>query len=107
MNTSTRWKQLERDAAQALGGERVTEHWTLFRKRPDVVAPLPDGARLVIDCKAHRRHAHHRHLEKVQGEYCHPGDVPAIVTREYGERAYIAVPLEWLAALLNQWRARP
>jgi hypothetical protein len=99
---SERWKQLERDAANTLGGRRVVEDWTLYRQRPDVLVTVGDK-RLVIDCKAFKRHAHHRHLDKVQSLYCgHPGDVPGVVTREPGQRAYIAVPLEFLAELLKK-----
>ena len=105
--TSRRWKDLERMAAEALGGERVTVPWQLFKARPDVVAPLPEG-RLVVECKQYARHAHHRHIEKCVSLYCdHAGDVPCLVTRENGSgKAFITVPLSFLAELLNARRGR-
>ena len=66
---------------------------------------LPDGARLVVDCKAYERFAHHRHLDKIESVYCHPGDVPCLVSREPGKSAYACVPLAFLARLLERWRA--
>jgi hypothetical protein len=100
---ASRWKQLERDTAAALGGRRVTEPWFLFNERPDVVVPLSDGRRLVIDTKAHKRFAHHSMLEGIQRKYCQPGDVPCLVSkheRQTGE--YATIPLAFLAGLLKR-----
>ena len=104
---SARWKDLERYAATQLHGERVTEHWTLFRKRPDVLVPLPDDRRLVVDCKAHARHSIMRHVDKVQREYCTTGaDIPCVVIREPRGEAMATVPLVFLAGLIQRLRQR-
>ena len=103
MPRSKRWKALERDTAEALGGRRVTEPWDLFNERPDVLVDLPDGKRLVIDCKALRRFAHHSMLEGIQRKYCQPGDVPCLVSkheRQTGE--YATIPMDFLAELLRR-----
>lgn len=103
MTVSTRWKRLESYAADLLGGRRVIEDWTLFRRRPDVIV---SDFRLVIDAKAFKHFSLHRHLDKVQSEYCTPGDVPCVVTREPGDApAYITVPLAYFADLLNELRS--
>ena len=100
--TSKRWKDLERLAAEALGGERVVTPWQLFKARPDVVAPLPEG-RLIVECKQYARHAHHRFLEKCTSLYCdHTGDIPCLITRENGHgEAYASVPLDFFSKLLT------
>jgi hypothetical protein len=100
---SRRWATLETATAEALGGERVTEPWFLFNERPDVVADLPDGGRLVCDCKAYQKFSHHTLLEAVQSKYCQPGDMPALVTKAHGQvGAFVTVPLDLLAALLKR-----
>lgn len=103
-----RWKALEQATADALGGERVTTPWFLFNERPDVVVGLPGALRLIVDCKAYRRFAHHTLLEAVQSKYCEPGDVPALVTKAQGQRgAYATIPLDFLAGLLDRIRRKP
>ncbi len=106
-STSKRWKALERDTATALHGRSITEPWQLFRERPDVVVDLPHGRRLVIDAKAYQRFAHHTLLDAVREKYCEPGDVAALVTKAAGQRgAYITLPLEFVAEILNHWRSQ-
>ena len=102
---SRRWAALEIATATALSGERVVEPWFLFNERPDVVATLPGGGRLVVDCKAYKRFSHHALLEAVQTKYCQPGDVPALVTKTPGQRgAFVTIPLEVLSGLLERIR---
>ncbi len=101
---SSRWKDLERHTAAALGGERVTTPWDLFQSRPDV---LVCDFGLVCDCKAYNRFAHHRLMENIKAKYCKPGEVPVLVTKEAGQHgAFATVPLEFLAELLNSERTR-
>jgi hypothetical protein len=103
MKRSKRWKTLERDTAEALGGRRVVEDWTLFKERPDV---LVDDFRLVVDAKAYARFAHHALLDAVRRKYCQPGDVPVLVTKHAGQvGAYVTVPIDFLASLMNQVRS--
>ncbi len=104
MKRSTRWKELERVTAKALGGRRVVTPWQLFEPRPDVVV---EDMGLVIDCKAYRRFAHHALLDDVQRRYCKPGQIPALVTKAQGQRgAYVTIPLDYLAHLLNAKRGK-
>jgi len=101
---SKRWKALERTAAEKLKGRRITEHWTLFRERPDVVVP---DFRLVCDCKAYERFSHHTMLETVKEKYCGPGDIPVLVSksaRQTGE--CITIPLDFFATLLDTLRSK-
>lgn len=99
---STRWKSLERTAAEKLGGRRVVEPWNLFRERPDVVV---SDLHLVAECKAFRAFRHHTILDRVRDKYCKPGDQPVLITkseRQQGE--YITLGLDFFSDLLNEIR---
>ena len=100
---SKRWAQLERDTAAILDGRRVVEDWRLFHERPDVVVDLADGRRIVIDCKAYQRFAHHNLLEACQAKYCDGADIPALVSKAAGQRgAYTTLPIGFLAELIRE-----
>jgi hypothetical protein len=101
MRHSTRWKSLERDTADVLGGRRVVEDWTLFRERPDCVV---DDFDIVVDAKAYNRFSHHRLIENCERKYCGSSQTPCLVTREPGRRAYATIPLTFLGELLNRIR---
>jgi len=100
---SRRWKQLERDAARALGGKRVPRWLDFGVSAPDV---LVEAFCLVVDAKAHKKFAHHTLLEAVRTKYCEREQVPCLVTkgaRQIG--AYATVPLDFLAELLAEVRS--
>ena len=100
---STRWKQLERDAARALGGVRVPRWLDFGVSAPDV---LVEDFHLVVDAKAHRRFSHHRLLENVKSKYCERDEVPCLITKSERQRGEcVTVPLDFLAGLLNRVRA--
>jgi len=99
---SERWKDLERHTADTLGGRRVVEDWRLFHERPDVVVPLADGRRLIIDCKAYKRFSHHALIENCRAKYCDGDDVPCLVSKHSGQRgAFITLPLDFVGKLLT------
>lgn len=100
---SERWKTLERDVAAALGGRRIVEPWFLFRERPDVVKDLPNGGRLIIDCKAFKKSAANTLLESTKAKYCTaPDDIPVAIIKTPGRSMAVAIiPLDFLAELLN------
>lgn len=100
--TSQRWKDLERHAARALGGERVQRWLDFGQSAPDV---LVKDFGLVIDCKAHARFSHHALMQNIERKYCDAGELPVLVTKhskQIGE--YVTVPLAFLAALLAEIR---
>ena len=98
---SQRWKDLERTAARKLVGRRVIRE-DFFEVAPDVLCP---DFGLVVDCKAHRRFAHHSRLDEVREKYCKPGEIPALVTKAEGQRGeYITLPLDFVAGILNRLR---
>ena len=100
--SSNRWKTLERTTANILGGERVTESWTLFNTRPDVLVPLPNDRRMVCECKAYKRFSHHKLIETCQAKYCTGNDVPALITKHAGQHGeYITLPLQFVSELLK------
>ena len=101
---STAWKDLERSAADALNGQRVTTPWQLFEERPDVVASLPDGRKLVIECKYRTKFSHHSILDDCATRYCQGDDVPVLVTKHHGQAgAYATLPLEFVSTLLKHY----
>lgn len=99
---SQRWKSLERTAARKLRGERVVrEH--MFVKAPDGI--VPDFG-LIIECKAYRAFAHHTIIEDARRKYCRDGEHVALVTKHAGQQGeYITLPLDFVAALLDEVRA--
>lgn len=98
---SERWKSLERNAAKALGGRRHVR-WFRFEKAPDVEVP---DFNLIVDCKAYRRFSHHGLLDTLKKKYCQHDDIPALVTKHEKQiGAYVTVPLDFLAGLLNEVR---
>jgi len=102
MSTSTRWKALERDVAEVLGGRRIHRRWDLFESAPDVVV---EDFGIIADCKAYRRFAHHTLLDTVAQKYCNENETPALVTKAHGQHgAYITVPLEFFRQLLAEIR---
>ena len=103
--SSERWKDLERHVADTLGGVRVVEDWTLFRQRPDVIVQLPDTRRMVVECKAYQKFAHHTLIEGCQAKYCGSNDIPALATKAAGQRgAFITLPLQFVSELLETKR---
>jgi hypothetical protein len=98
---SARWKALERDAAEALGGQRVHRDWLAFEKAPDVLVPDMDW---LCECKAYAKFSHHRLLETAQRKYAGPGEQVVLVTREPSRPAYATLPLSVLAELVSAYR---
>ena len=100
-NRSTRWKDLERTVAAALGGRRIVRQ-DLFESAPDVVIT---DAGLLAECKAYRKFKHHSLLETAQRKYGHLGKTVILVTKaERQVGACATVPLSFLADLLNEVR---
>ena len=100
---STRWKQLERDAARALGGVRVPRWLDFGQSAPDV--EVRDFG-LIIDCKARKAFSHHSLIHNIVNKYCEPGEVPCLITKSDRQRGeYVTIPLDFLGNLLNQLRA--
>jgi len=102
---SMAWKDLERSAADALGGERVTTPWFLFEERPDAVASLPDGRRLIIEAKYRQKMWHHSVLNDCQTRYCQGDDVPCLITKSHNQvGAYCTLPMDFVSELLKHYR---
>ncbi|MDZ4857748.1 MAG: hypothetical protein SGI88_02105 [Candidatus Hydrogenedentes bacterium] len=98
-----RWKDAEREAAEALGGTRVIRQWNLFESAADVL--VPDFG-LVCDCKAYRRFSIHTLIDTVKRKYCGRGETPALVTKSQGQHgAYITLPMDYVGGLLDELRA--
>jgi hypothetical protein len=102
--SSTRWKDLERTAARALGGKRVPRWLDFGQSAPDVIV---EDFHLVVDAKAHRRFSHHTLMANIESKYCEPGETPVLVTKAEKQRGeYACVPLHFLAELLDEVRSQ-
>lgn len=101
---SQAWKALEREAAEALGGKRVSRGDDFSRSDVDVV--VPDFPLLRVDCKYRKAHAHHSLLDEVVEKYC-PTDeqIPVLVTKHHRQQgANVTITLVFFASLLDNTR---
>lgn len=104
---SQRWKQLERDTAEALGGRRVVRGGDFSVSDVDVI--VEDLPHLKVDCKAYAKFAHHTLVDEIRERYCKAeSDEPVLVTK--GSRqtgANVTISLAHFSELLRvyrQWR---
>ncbi len=100
---SQRWKDLERATAKALGGNRILRGSDFSKSEPDV--DIEDMPRLKVDCKAHKRFAHHTLLQEVKEKYCkRKNDIPILVTKhEHQVGACVTISLDFFSELLEEW----
>ena len=102
MAKTQQWKQLEREVAEILGGERI------IRKSYSEVAPdvdVKDFPTLKIDSKRYQRFRIFSLWRKVKEKYCEPADHPVLAIRESGKHNILAViDIHLLGALLNNIR---
>ncbi len=99
------WKALEKDVAKVLRGKRVSRGSNWGFSTVDI--RVKDIPLLKIDCKKRKNHAGHSLMREIERKYCtKPGDLPLLVTKEYGPSPmYAAVPLALFADLLEVTRA--
>ncbi len=107
MARSNAWKNLEKEIALELRGERVSRGADFSVKSVDV--KVHDFPFLKIDGKYRQRWSHHKFLDDIVEKYCEePGDIPILVTKHPRLRgAYVSLPLESFAIFLDalrEWR---
>lgn len=89
MHTST-WKQLERDTAEVLKGERVSRGANF--SQIDVDVKIPDFPSFKIDSKRYKRFSIFSLYELVKSKYCKkPTDKPILVIRQSNKHFVLAV----------------
>jgi len=99
--TSARAARLERDAAKALGSERV-KRWGRKISAPDVKAvPLPNGVVLGAECKSRKRLPSVVVAALKQAAKYFPGAVALAVVRQKGGRAIACLDLDAFARLVG------
>lgn len=99
------WKELEKKAAAALGGERIRRDLDYGQSNYDVL--VPDFDFLRVDAKYRQRHAHHSLIEEIREKYCKDGGYPVLVTKHRGShREYVSCDLSLFAALLEMIRRK-
>ena len=103
MKQSTRWKELERVAAQKLGGRRVPRWLDFGMSAPDVIV---EDFGLILDCKAHRTFSFHSLMNAIRDKYCERAtDVPCLITKSERQRGeFVTLPLDYFAGLLDAVR---
>jgi len=105
MAKSQAWKDLEREVARRLGGERNLKrslNWAV--EDHDVsVKDFP----WKVDCKYRTRPwRHHYYVKEIKVKYCKGDEVPVLVTRSKGEHgAYVTMTLSDFAGLITAFRA--
>lgn len=104
MPRSKAWKSLEKEAAKALKGQRVSRGDDFGKSDIDVY--LIDLPFVKIDAKYRASHAHHTLLKEIEEKYCkHPADVPVLVTKHHNQRgSNVTVPMYFFAELIKAFR---
>lgn len=84
----TPWKQLERDAAEALGGKR---HVRLDRGEVAADVDMPAGSPFTVECK-YRKNLPKLLIEGLrQAAGYAPGKLPLLVVKQRGQKGALAV----------------
>jgi len=101
MSHTNTWKQLERDTATVLGGERVTRGANFGSK--DVDVKISDFPSFKVDTKRYKRFRVFSLFDLVKKKYCKkPQDKPILIIRESNRKYVLAViDLDLLGQLLN------
>jgi hypothetical protein len=100
------WKRLERTIGKLFGGERVKRMGDFSVSATDVI--LHDLRHIKIDCKLRQRFMHHSLFNEINERYCkNDGEIPLLVTKEYGKYRYlVSVDAEFFAVLLDAYREK-
>jgi len=98
---SQQWKAVERAAAAALKGQRISRGDNFSREDVDVI--VADFPELRIDCKYRVKHAHHTFMREIEEKYItEPGQEPVLITKHHRqEGAFVTVRLDFFARLLD------
>lgn len=101
---SQAWKNLERQAAKALGGNRVLRGANFAIE--DVDVKVDDLPFLKVDAKYRVKHSHHTLMAEIERKYCKEStDIPVLITKHHNQTgAYVTVPLEFFSDLLASLR---
>lgn len=105
VHTAT-WKQLERTAAEVLGGTRVSRGMDFGVS--DVDVKIDDFPTFKVDTKRYKHFAAFSLYETVQKKYCKkPEDKPILILRQSGKRHVLAViDLNLLAGFMDYVREK-
>ena len=101
MSHTDTWKQLERDTASILKGERVSRGADFGKT--DVDVKIPDFPSFKVDTKRYKRLQVFSLFDLVKKKYCKtPQDEPILVLRESNRKYVLAViNLDLLGKILN------
>jgi hypothetical protein len=90
MSHTSTWKQLERDTAAVLGGQRVTRGANFGKE--DVDVEIPDFPSFKVDAKRYKRFRVFSLFDLVKKKYCkNPQDKPILIIRESNRKYVLAV----------------
>ena len=98
---SKSWKNLEYDAAEILGGKRISRGANFSESAPDVW--IEDFPHFKIDTKRRKRSNALTLYNEVKDKYCdESGDEPILIIRQHFKKTALAViDIKLLAKLTN------
>ena len=101
MKRTSTWKQLERDSAKELGGERVSRGADFGVEDVDVT--IEDFPSFKVDTKRYKKFSVYSLYESVKSKYCKDkNDEPILILRQHGKHTKLAViDLDLLAKFMN------
>ena len=101
MKRTSTWKQLERDSAKIMGGERVSRGADFGKE--DVDVKIEDFPSFKIDTKRYKRFGVYPLYEGVKKKYCKsPEDNAILILRQWSKRTKLAViDLDLLVKFMN------
>ena len=101
MKRTSTWKQLERDSAKLMGGERVSRGANFGIK--DVDVKIEDFPSFKVDTKRYKKFRVYSLYESVKKKYCKSTkDNAILILRQWNKRTKLAViDLELLVKLMD------
>ena len=98
---SKSWKNLEYDAAEILGGKRISRGQNFSESAPDVY--IEDFPNFKVDTKRRKRSTALTLYNEIKDKYCHEdGDEPILIIRQHFKKTALAViDVKLLAKLLS------
>ena len=98
---SKSWKQLEYDAAETLGGKRISRGANFSDSAPDVY--IDDFPNFMIDTKRRKKSNALTLYNEIKEKYCNESsDEPILIIRQHFKKKALAViDIKLLAKLMN------
>ena len=97
---SKSWKKLEYDAAESLGGKRISRGANFSESVPDVY--IEDFPNFMVDTKRRKRSNALTLYNEIKEKYCSKNDEPILIIRQHFKKTALAViDIKLLAKFMN------